>query len=287
MRIVTLIIVVIMLITASANVYSAQDELTTKQKQDLIKSYYEVAITCYQQEEYGKAIHYWEQILKLDPEQVQPPRLIEVAKKQLLQANALLLSNIEKTYTSGKYEDAINLVNQALETDPQNSELTKMRSKLQTISDIFGDLSNEDKISGLMCIAVTNYLKPTGNIKTSVNATIYGLQLSSEDAKLKKFMQVLTTRYPEDTKSVQAIKGMNLIEQKLVAALNHIYDGKYDCAIVECNEVLELEPENILALKRLGSSYYALGKEQQAKRIWRQAQRLAPKDEELKMFLKQ
>ena len=77
----------------------------------------------------------------------------------------------------------------------------------------------------------------------------------------------------------------NVVEQKLEAILNAIYDGKYEYAIFECELVIELEPDNIMAWKRLGSVYYAQGKPNQAKSTWETALKLAPNDEELKKFL--
>jgi Tfp pilus assembly protein PilF len=79
---------------------------------------------------------------------------------------------------------------------------------------------------------------------------------------------------------------MNIVEQKLVSALNLIYDSKFDRAIMECNEVLEFEPNNVMAMKRLGSAYYALKKVDKAKQVWKDALRYAPNDEDLKSFLK-
>ena len=80
---------------------------------------------------------------------------------------------------------------------------------------------------------------------------------------------------------------MNIIDQYLFAALNHIYEGRYDLAIQECTIVVELQPKNILAWKRLGSGYYAIGKKDKARETWERALKMAPDDSELKQFIKQ
>ena len=79
---------------------------------------------------------------------------------------------------------------------------------------------------------------------------------------------------------------MNIIEQKLQTALTSIYEGKYDKTILECNEILEIDPRNILALKRAGSAYYASGNKKKAKESWQTAAEIDPKDPELQKFMK-
>jgi Tfp pilus assembly protein PilF len=51
--------------------------------------------------------------------------------------------------------------------------------------------------------------------------------------------------------------------------------------------VIELQPKNVLAWKRLGSAYYAIGKKDKARETWEQALKIAPEDVELKQFIKQ
>jgi tetratricopeptide (TPR) repeat protein len=80
---------------------------------------------------------------------------------------------------------------------------------------------------------------------------------------------------------------LNLVDQKLQRALEKIYAGEYLVAAKECQEVLDLEPDNALALTRLGSVYYAMGQVKQAREYWKQAQALDPRNEVLKSFMDQ
>ena len=63
-------------------------------------------------------------------------------------------------------------------------------------------------------------------------------------------------------------------------------DGKYDLTIQHCREVLALEPDNVLALKQLGSAYHMLGRKQQAREVWKKALDLDPNDSVLKQYVK-
>ena len=51
------------------------------------------------------------------------------------------------------------------------------------------------------------------------------------------------------------------------------------------SQLLEIEPDNVLALKRKGSAYFALNQKDKARDLWQQAFKLAPDDAEIKKFL--
>ncbi|MEK7746087.1 MAG: tetratricopeptide repeat protein, partial [Elusimicrobiota bacterium] len=61
---------------------------------------------------------------------------------------------------------------------------------------------------------------------------------------------------------------------------------KYHLAAQVLGEVLALEPEDLTALKRLGSAYFALGRREQAAAAWNSALKLAPEAPQLLKFLK-
>ena len=79
--------------------------------------------------------------------------------------------------------------------------------------------------------------------------------------------------------------GMKVMPYLQMVSVNDIYDGKYDRAIVTLNEILALEPRDVLALKRLGSAYFSLGQKKRAKESWERALVLQPNDATLKKFI--
>jgi Flp pilus assembly protein TadD len=78
---------------------------------------------------------------------------------------------------------------------------------------------------------------------------------------------------------------MKLLEYKQMVALHQIYDAKHFQAVGTLNDILALEPNDVLALKRLGSAYYSLGRKKQARAAWERALKLSPNDASLKKFL--
>ena len=96
---------------------------------------------------------------------------------------------------------------------------------------------------------------------------------------------VFLSHHPEFLNTDVVTPGMNLLEYKRSIALDHMYGARYHQAIDALNEVLSLEPDDLVALKRLGSAYYSLGLHKKAREAWTRALRLAPNDPQLKKFL--
>ncbi|MBV9079631.1 MAG: hypothetical protein JO102_00765, partial [Elusimicrobia bacterium] len=79
--------------------------------------------------------------------------------------------------------------------------------------------------------------------------------------------------------------GQTLIDHKLQLMLEAIYDGRYLAAVGEGSEILDVEPDNVVALTRLGSAYFAMSEREKARQIWTKALQLDPKNEVLRKFL--
>jgi len=284
----TAILFVFILFASFSSLISQEKILSEKEKRQLVRSYYDMAIRYFAEKKYSKAISYYEEILKLDPEQTQAKKLIETCRYQIQLKLGGLLNEVKQLVSQGKYNSASMKLKEALVDEPENTELNERLKKVEQIKNIFGELTTKDKTAELVRKSVSEFCEnPKGDVRLMMNSAIYASQISPDDVRIKKYLELLEKSYPAEYKAMEIIPGMNLVDQKLVSALNYIYDSKYDRAIVECNDVLALEPENILAYKRLGSAYYALKKEEEAKKIWRKALKLAPNDEELKMFIKQ
>ncbi|MBD3272588.1 MAG: tetratricopeptide repeat protein, partial [Elusimicrobia bacterium] len=106
------------------------------------------------------------------------------------------------------------------------------------------------------------------------------------DTGITKYIAYLEEAHPAIAKKHVKIQGVNVLDQILQNALNHIYAGQYVEAITECKRALKLDPHSVLAMKRLGSAYFALGNKKEAYDIWQEALDIDPRDEELREFLK-
>ena len=81
-------------------------------------------------------------------------------------------------------------------------------------------------------------------------------------------------------------KNKKMISELLSEALSSIlYNNNVDNSNKLLLRALYFEPDNVSALKRLGSNYYIAGKTTEANALWQKALKLSPDDEELRNLL--
>jgi Tfp pilus assembly protein PilF len=117
-----------------------------------------------------------------------------------------------------------------------------------------------------------------------LNALIYAKERFKERRDIERLMQLLEANHPE-VEAPRLASGITLIDHKLQLALEAIYEGRYLTAISECTDVLDLEPNSVLALTRLGSAYYAMNEQNKAQQVWTKALQLDPNNDVLRKFL--
>jgi tetratricopeptide (TPR) repeat protein len=117
-----------------------------------------------------------------------------------------------------------------------------------------------------------------------LNALVYASERYKERREIDRLKQLIESNHPE-VEAPRLASGIPLIDHKLQLSLEAIYDGRYLTAITECTDVLDLEPNNVLALTRLGSAYYAMNEQNKALQIWTKALQIDPGNEVLRKFL--
>jgi tetratricopeptide (TPR) repeat protein len=120
----------------------------------------------------------------------------------------------------------------------------------------------------------------------ALNFLLYAQQKDADNAAIPALVDLVKRTFPNESSEILDAR-LNLIDQKLQKALEKIYSGEYLVAAKECQEVLDLEPENPLALTRLGSVYYAMGQVKQAREFWKQALQQDANNDVLKSFMSQ
>ncbi len=182
----------------------------------------------------------------------------------------------------GRFTDAESKYNEALDINPYDENMRGLCGNIKNITAVTPQARGENKVSHLIRAAVRAYLNKDAAL--AVNASVYVTQIDKSIVS-RNIRNIVKREFPEKYRGLKLIKGMNLVEQKLYSALKNIYNARYDLAIIECNEVLELEPENVLALTRLGSAYYALGKKAKAVEVWKEALKYDPANKDILEFM--
>lgn len=265
---------------------SADTATEIKEKNRTVAEYYKTAMESYYKGEYTAAISQWEEVLKIDAQQAQAKKLIEMARKKMSEKMKPLDKEVDKLIRRGKYKKAFSKSKSLLALDPTNKIWKKRNSRLETISKIAPELIGKKKYSRMMKKSISAHLAKKEKARVALQAARYAWQLNSKSKTAGKLKEYMESEYNVLAESERMISDMNIVKQKLQATLSHIYDGKYDQAILECKDVLVLEPNNLKALKLAGSSYYGSGNKKKAKQLWKRAYKINPKDKELRRFLK-
>ncbi len=180
----------------------------------------------------------------------------------------------------GEFEAARDLVNEALEAWEGNREASALKSELEPVADIYESL---DAAHPLGARAITAYFEGRG--REALNRSRYASQLNPGDDSLRRLRDIVERRFSSLAAQDKMIPGLTVVEQKLQEALESIYDKKWVRAITLCEDVLDLEPRNVLALKRMGSAYFGMGNRERAREIWERALAIDPGDRELQEYL--
>lgn len=248
------------------------------------KKHYDQADTYMKEKQYDLAIAEWKKILEIDPTQEAASRYIASAVKEKMGAT---YAEAKQSYERGDYINARDYYNRILADNPTDIDVKTMIARLDDVVKVALRIDEKGQAGDMMRKAMSNYIAVDGNRKASMAGAWFAFQLnpSSLTIAVKGFLEL---KYVSILSTMEAPVGdMNIVDQYLFAALNHIYEGRYDLAIQECTIVIELQPGNILAWKRLGSGYYAIGKKDKARETWEKALKIAPDDAELKQFIKQ
>jgi len=247
------------------------------------KKHYDQADIYMKEKQYDLAISEWKKILEIDGSQEAASRYIASAVKEKMGAT---YAEARQAYERGDYIIARDYYNKILADNPTDIDVKTMISRLDDVVKVALRIDEKGQAGDMMRKAMSNYIAVDGNRKASMAGAWYAFQLnpSSLTIAVKSFLEL---KYVSILSTMEAPVGdMNIVDQYLFAALNHIYEGRYDLAIQECTIVIELQPTNILAWKRLGSGYYAIGKKDKARETWERALKIAPDDTELKQFIK-
>lgn len=250
-----------------------------------LQQLYDTAFTHYREGDYAKALQGWQDILRLDPDQKTARDLIKEAREEIRRRNKDRLDVVYTGLQAGDYKKALGALDALFETDAHNPRYEALRGALDEVSRIVPKVPEKSKAWRLASGAVYEVLGPKENARDAYNRLRYAKELAPGDKSLARLLDWLLARKPELALTDTVTPGMGLLEYKRYIALNHIYDGKYHLAVDVLDEVLALEPDDLISLKRLGSAYFSLGRAQNARDAWRKALALAPDDEQLKKFV--
>jgi len=260
-------------------------ELTPEQRKAMVEEHYRRAFDQVKKGDYGRALRHWESILELDPTQKSPKALIEEGRRKVGDQTRDQERQVYDRIDRGEYRKAYEGLLALLDRDPSHPGYLALTGRLERVSGILPEAGQGAGHWRVVRTALGAYLGRTEDLKLAYDGLRHARDLAPEDPKVKTLLEDFEGLHREVVQANRVTPGMKLLEYKQFIVLGHIYDGKYPQAIEICHEVLALEPEDILTLKRMGSSYYAMGQKARAREIWARAIKLSPADAQLKSFL--
>jgi tetratricopeptide (TPR) repeat protein len=156
------------------------------------------------------------------------------------------------------------------------------QERLKLIIPIVPQNISMDKASVLTRRGITYFME--GNGEAAVKTIAYALSTEPDNFTISRLLTRIEEKTGFKTEYAKPVSGMSIVDQKLYECLMAFRQKDYSKVIGICEEVLILEPNNILAYKRLGSAFYALGDKEKAVQTWRKALRISP-DESLKKMI--
>src|SRR3989344_4630063 len=191
-------------------------------------------------------------------------------------------------YTQGNYMLGLDRMNRSLDIDPTNNDVRVLSGRLSSVVTTLPSAVGEGEVPNIIRKAVNDFMK--GDNKSTINALRYAYL--EKDPTNEKLLQLLNRIEKESREKLterldQKRKGFSYIDQKLYDALQSIYDAKYDKAIILLQEVLDLDPQNVEALKRLGSCFFFIEQKDKAKEVWQKALEMDPSDTVIQQYIQQ
>jgi len=172
------------------------------------------------------------------------------------------------------------------DVDPANKTVQALVEKFQKIVTVVPSAMGKEEGPTMVRKAVLSYLN--GDIKVAIAAM---RQAYYKDPKNEKLLSLLNKMEAEaNMDKTEAPKGPELftpVDQKIFDARQAILEGKYDVAIKKCQDILDINPNDVTSLKIMGSAFFLLDDHVRARKLWTRVIEIDPSDKEVSEFIKQ
>lgn len=189
---------------------------------------------------------------------------------------------------AGRFADALDKLHQAESLKPRDAALTASQDRLKVVADVYpqvGDFASDPAQAALYEGAV-DYL--IGHDRDALKKLAYAQTLNPKDEKLETLMEAVESksglsRAPVPSPSVAPTLGAEKVVGGAMALMEvALQEREYDKVLKLAEQVVELDPSNALAYKRMGAADYALGKYPDALKALRSAYKLEADSEQRK-----
>jgi tetratricopeptide (TPR) repeat protein len=183
----------------------------------------------------------------------------------------------------GRYAAAKPQLEEALRREANNDNYRKLSVRLNEILEYAGNMTGKSKWEDAARIGINAYVL-SEDVKELVKRVMYAYSINTDQKAMESLYKSMARKHSLTIDDSSA-KTWDLTEQKVYQALEKFKAKKYDEVIKLCEEVLELDANNVIAYKRLGSTFYIMNDMPKARKNWQRAVELAPDDPDAKQIL--
>jgi len=176
-------------------------------------------------------------------------------------------------YKRGLFTIALDRFKNAANLDPTDPDVPLYIERLNMITPIVPQNMAQDKVSELMRRGIVYFIE--GHGQSAVKTLAYALSLEPDNFTLMRLLGRVEEKTGYRVDRSQPASGLTLVDKMQYESLIAFKKKDYAETIKLCEDILLLEPDNALALKRIGSAFYALGETEKAKKMWQRSNEIS------------
>ncbi|MEW6040418.1 MAG: PorV/PorQ family protein [Elusimicrobiota bacterium] len=213
----------------------------------------------------------------------QPGSEEDIIRRQMEEKFRELYQSATDDYKRGMFIYSLNKFQQARELFPEDTLVKQYIERLKIITAILPQYVSSSRVGELTRRGVSYYIEGDG--ENAVKTISYALSLEPENFTLERLLNQLQEKTGFKSEKATPTTKISVVDQKLYECLVSFKKKDYWKVISLCEEILLLEPKNVIALKRMGSAFYALGEKKMALEMWSKALAQQP-DAKLEKLIK-
>lgn len=184
--------------------------------------------------------------------------------------------------TAGRYAEAADKLGQALSLKPKDTRLQQSLERMTAVAEVFPVLKDFQTDAAQAAIYEGSLDFVAGDAKASLRKLAYAGSLSPTDERIERLAKAVEAKTGvtrEGPAVVEAGKAPTMGAEKVVGGTMALMEvalreRDFERVVKLADQVLELDPANALAYKRLGAAHYALKHNPEALKALRSAYKL-------------
>lgn len=202
----------------------------------------------------------------------------------------------QEAYRKGQFLRAFRIIDRALVFHPGDALLNARSERLDRLIRYLGltrrempqpkpeDSAGKKRKYVYMVRGLSDYIE--ANVDGALLLLRQALAIDPGDEGLRRIYETLMAESgKQELKDTPMLTPEANLGAKLADADRYFRQGRFDMAAKSCEDVIKLDPNNHLAMERLGSAYFALGLKEKAIRFWKRSLEIKPDNPALRTFL--